>query len=179
MKKIFKDIKNNEFVLLYTDYSSMKNFCFGKIAFINTDYIIIHLFTPDGYDDGYYLIKTERITYIKNSKKYIQIMEKLINYHNQNIDNYVFKETNPVYAILGYAKTNNKIVSLELADSRTFDCLGFIEEFNESFCKIHSIDNYGEDNGTVYISMDRITSVSVDSEEERTAQYLWKRKSEK
>lgn len=174
MFEILKSIKNKK---MYAEFygETSDRFNFGKIKFLSNTFVIIHLVTPDGLDDGYYLEKTKEIFDVKTTGEYIDNMEKLIKYHGY-INDDIFDGDNPVISLLEYAKSNNLIVSVELLDSGIFDGVGFIEKVDNNLCKMKAVDFNGNEDGITYIKTDKITKISCGSEDERRAKILWEYK---
>ena len=158
IEKLIKINDDQIYAEFYSD--EVDSFDFGKISFLNEEFIIIHMFTPEGLDDGYFLEKTKNIVKVKTKSEYIETMIKLIEYNNQEKSHVIFDE-DPVISLMSFAKSKGEIISVELLDSGITDVIGFIKEIDADFCKLGCVDFYGNDEGTVYIRTDKITKISL------------------
>ena len=131
--------------------------------------------SQQGDFDGLIIKETEEILKIEIEGLYCQKMNylmanKTFDYPNIKIDNKNILDT-----VLSLAQKEQWIVSVEISNSGYNDVIGLVE-FVDDICQFHQIDEYGEDDGTVFVPIKLITSLSCNSEDENRVFCLWKKK---
>lgn len=177
MKKQLEEcLINKEWVCIYegTDHES---FIFGMVLSIDDRYCVIHRFDPSGSDDGVLLIEVDSIFRIEVKNKYTGKMQRLISSKNNvnqfTKDNvYSGEDYSCLATLLNMAKTNERIVSIELLASGITDIVGQVQSIFEGKIIIRQIDEYGEVDGMTICMLDDITQLSAGSEDERIREKL-------
>lgn len=166
MLNILKKIcKKHQFASVYTDANDTSKFMFGKIIYIDENYFVMYLISPDGEYDGIILKNIIDVIRIEVDDLYFHKMDKLIN--PQNLPNICIsfgKEA--VGSLLHFAHTQHNIISIELLNSGYNDAVGMVNSFSEDICVLEQFDIYGCADGKSYIRTEDITQITIDSQEE-------------
>lgn len=173
MKEVLqKFLISNKYISIYTN-NNMESFLYGKLLSLNDSEFALMLISCDGNFDGILVKKINDIARVEFGGQYEKKMSRLIspdiNEYCCSIDNnYITR------AVLFLAKNNENIVSVELLDSERVNVMGFVEEIDDSICKIKQIDEYGYNDGYSYIYLNDITQVVCNSQDENRMYRLWK-----
>lgn len=165
---------NKKRCCIYTDYDDMNKFCFGSVLAVNEKEIAIHLISPDGDDDGIVVMNTDDVIRVEVDGKYSEKMEKLCHGNVFNQYNLTDIADSILLSILSLANAQKQIVSVELLDSGYDDVIGFVESLEREVCVIKQIDEYGQEDGYSYISINDITQVSYSTQDEKRIMKLLK-----
>lgn len=77
-----------------------------------------------------------------------------------------------ILALLQYAKSAGKVVSIELIESDQWDIMGFVTNVDGQVVTMRQVTKYGEDDGVCVAYLDDITEVSCDDDGEAAARLL-------
>lgn len=162
----------NKYISIYMNRNIPANFVYGRVLSVDEDYIVVYLIAPNGKYDGVLVKETCEIFRIEEECQYSERMQKLIDKEECDRFPFVLECHNVVNELIQIAKDTQKIISLELLNSEENDVVGFVENIDGDLCTIKQIDLYGQVDGYSYISMNDITQISYDSEDERILMQL-------
>lgn len=177
MIDVLKELcKNKTLVSLYTGFDETDKFTFGYVSAVDEDWTAIHMISPDGFDDGIHVTRTDMVIRADVGGLYGEKMNKLIDgnpvavydFYDENGENGI------MLSALLYAKNEKYIVSLELVDSGIVDITGFIDGIKDGMCRINVIDEYGAADGVSYVPVENITIVTFRSADEKRLEKLAK-----
>ena len=144
----------------------------GYLISTNEEYSLFRLYTTRGYDDGFYITKTEEIYRVDYNNAYMKRILKLNN-RIDNIDspkNLNFNIKNLLVSLLNYAHENDCIVTIRLANGDVVT--GLIINVNDKQVFMNVINEDGESDGDSTIKTDVISRIWCDSGYERNIQML-------
>lgn len=174
MLKILSELySSKKTASIYDDRNETSKFHYGAVIGVNENNAAIENISPDGEWDGITLVNTEAIFRIEKDGLYDKKMKKLMKINAPELFRFTLNSENLTFSLLSLALETKKIVSLELCESGCYDITGFVEESDEERCKIHLVDEYGENDGFSYILLSDITWISYDSEDEKRILRLW------
>ena len=95
-------------------------------------------------------------------------MQKLL-LEDMEYDSYMnyASEEGCLVSVIKCAIQNHKIVSIELLESGNTDIVGIVDSMRGELVSIQQINEYGEDDGKVFIKINTITQLSLESEDEK------------
>ena len=156
---LLKRIDSNVDVCLYTD--NPDKFMYGRILASNEVDTAFYSISPEGGYDGVNMIPTDSISRIEVGGQYSAKMQSLIFDHAYE----QFSHT--------LSSDENKVITIELLDSGYDDIYGIVKSvFDDGCIIINRIDEYGIDDGLVYIISDDITRITYENDRTRTIQKL-------
>lgn len=155
-----------ELVSIHSDIACVDKFVFGYVVACNKQYYVMALIAPDGKYDGFLLKPLSDIQYISYNDKYEIKMKKLIDYYKTEHENCELLGENLVKELLEFAQDNGFIIAIEISDSGYDDCVGYVEQISDDICIIKNIDKFGKEDGESVISLDNITQISCNTEDE-------------
>ena len=164
--------EKNQPISIYTDKDNTEKFAFGFVQGISDDCLLIASITKYGLYDGYVIKKLEDIYRLEVDDKYGKKLRKLYLLHKQKHSKIDLASKNIVCDLLQHAYKNRLIVTLELHDSNYDDLQGFVMEIPSDLIVIKQLDSYGNNDGTSMISLEDITHIACDSENEMTLKLL-------
>lgn len=159
-------------VSIYSNIEETENFCVGFIIGINEDDMVMQHIAPNGFYDGYILIKANKIYRIECDGLYQAKINKLYSTKTRKHDNIILSGKNLVVSLLELAKENNYIVSLILYDSGLKDIQGFVLNIDELNANISLITQYGANDGISNVDTGCITRIECDTDEEQLLKIL-------
>lgn len=173
--KLFELKELKKYVSLYTNEEDTSKFIFGKIMYVNTDYVVIYMIAPDGNYDGILVKDIDSVMRIEFDDIYSEKMIKLIDESRLPKFDLLIENKGILISILKKFKDEHKILSIELLHSESDDVVGFVESIDEKSCMIKQVDLYGHENGFSYVFLNDITQISYDSNDEQIILKLWKK----
>ena len=66
-----------------------------------------------------------------------------------------------------------KIISVELLESGSYNAIGFVKEIDDDVVTIQVVDSYGREDGIVHFSVNDITELQYNSEDEQRTNAYW------
>ncbi len=175
--KQFKD--NQELVSIFSDYRDTDCFSVGYVLSIDETFYIIEHISPMGRLDGYSFRLVDDIFKFESNNTYMNDISMLFKYFNQKRVNDINRGLSPTEGILEFAKSHNKICTIELCNSDRDDVVGFIEEYSETTITIKSIKKDGIYDGEAIINVEQIIDLSYGREEHQKIEILYNLKNKK
>lgn len=173
--KILNAYKNKMLVGLYTNYRNPNLFSVGYIVYVDEKSYILYEISPYGKFNGYSCELIENIVKIEKNSKYLNNIEKLINYYNFKIDTIIIDEKKPlIFEFLEIIKSSNRICSILTYNSEIFDIVGFIKTFDEKVIEILQIDENANDDGLIMVDLDNVDKIVCCSDDEIKLENLYK-----
>lgn len=169
---IIKKAQNLQNLLcVYTNKEDTSTFSLGYIQKVTNNDILINSISTRGRYDGYIVKKIKDIFLIEENNKYIHKVIDVSNkdYSHKKISN---KYKNLFKSILCFSKTENLVVSVQLNYSGLTDIQGYVDDIDDHDVSFFCIDNYGLNDGKAICSINDITILSCDGEDEMSLKLL-------
>lgn len=173
LKILFELYSSKKPASIYTDCEETSKFHFGYVLAVNEKEIALQLISPDGEDDGLTVINTENVFRVETDGQYSEKMKKLCSENAIHLYELPINNDDISESVLLSAVKKKQVVSIELLDSGYDDVTGFVESISDGECKIRLIDEYGCEDGYSYISVEDITKISCDTQDEKRIRRLW------
>lgn len=168
---LLKRIDSNVDVCLYTD--NPDKFMYGRILASNEVDTAFYSISPEGGYDGVNMIPTDSISRIEVGGQYSAKMQSLIFENAYEQFSHTLCDDNIRNQLLELSFDENKVITIELLDSGYDDIYGIVKSvFDDGCIIINRIDEYGIDDGLVYIISDDITRITYENDRTRTIQKL-------
>ena len=166
-------IKNMDLLaLIYSDPENTDSFSAGYISCIFSDDIIINHITSYGRYDGFVVKRIEDIYRIETKSKYCTKLSKLAKQYNNLYDSISIHNDSGILSLLWFALKKEKYVSIGLCDNDLVDFSGKVISVDSKTVKVQSYDEYGDSDGENVFSIEDITFVSCDGEDENMLMIL-------
>ena len=152
---------------IYTNRQEPSKFIYGGVLAVNDDEVAFQLVNPDGEYDGIVVMSSDCVFRIETSGKYSRRMEKLCSedsfpeFHDKIIESEI------MLSMLEIAKVRQTLVSFELCQSGYDDIVGIVKAVDEGKCQISQFTCDGEDDGVSVVSLEDISQVSFEGEDEK------------
>lgn len=170
-------LNHQQLIFLYNRYDSPSNFCAGFLVGLDEKYCIVEAVTPEGRYDGYNFFLIENIERVAYGGQYAEKLEILMQKEHWISAKYSF-HPDFLESILEYSLEYQKVLSIELSNSREKDIIGLITQITPGFCEIQCVDSYGHQDEVCVLSTENITKVCCDDEDCRMLQTLMNRNKE-
>lgn len=160
---------------IYTDSINLDSFSVGYVLHVDKNSYILYEVSPYGQFDGYSCRLIEDIVKIEEDSKYLDNMQKLVNYYDLDMSDIIFDDSKPIiFSFLEYIKSSKKVCSIQSCNSEVFDIVGFIKKYNKNSIEILQIDENASEDGYVTISLDDIEKIICCSNDEVKLEILYK-----
>ncbi len=171
MERLIKAKINKELIILYP-YDDNDKCYVGYLQALNDKYYIYSSITPHGKYDGIFL-RENNIVKIEYNDLYIQKLSNILDdIKKENC--YNWNETqNLLIQIFKYVSNKHRIISIELLNRGYDDVNGFICDWDDEYCHIHKVSEYGLKDGEAIICLEDISRISFDSSEEIILETLY------
>lgn len=170
--RIREAYNRQEIVGIYDDREDMTMFWVGYIAAYSDDYVICGHITPNGLYDGFLLIDANRIFRIESHSMEIMRTALLYKLKGQEHPEYVSTSENLALSLLKYAMERRYIVTIEQMDQADNDVQGYVEGLDERSVRIKTYTKYGALDGEALLSMEDISFLSCDSDDDADLRLL-------
>jgi len=175
MLRILKELfDSKELASFYSNYEKTDSFHVGTVLAVNDEEIALKLISPYGEDDGVEVFNVEDIFRVETEGKYLEKIKKLCTDSSVLEFNEKIDENSIIESILKIACDKKEMVSVELIDSGYTEIQGFVESADGDECKFRQVDDYGYEDGLVYVKTGNVTQVSYAREDEKRVLKLWK-----
>ena len=156
-----------KYICIYTNYSDVSKFIYGKLLFVNDYHVVIYSISPFGKYDGIILKDVNDIFRIEIDGQYATMMNYLINDSELPLCNIQIFNDDAVSSLIKFAAKELKIIAIELNKSGYNDIIGFVQNYNEYICEVKQVDSYGCIDGYSIIKIEDISQISYDSIDEQ------------
>lgn len=164
--------KQEEIISVFTNVEESQKFSVGIVSELFENEIIINHYLPNGKYDGFIVKQIDEIYKIEKGSKYLKKIKILSQLHQVVHNKLERVQENGFSTLLTYAFKNKKVVSIELFGSENNDAVGFVKKIDENSCTIVALDEYGEEDGFAIFSIEDITHLSCDGDEETVLKLL-------
>lgn len=168
MLKCIEYCFNNGIVASFLcDEGDTQSILVGYVQCYNDSEVLIAHISAHGYYDGFILKHIDDISRIGYNGDYERKIEKLYNLRKQVHLAFRKEETEKeevLHSLLEIAKKYNYIASLYLRDS---SISGFIDTYSDDMISLRVIDEFGKENGIMFVRIDEIVTIAVDSDDEQ------------
>ena len=150
----------------------MDTFYVGYVCEVNERTMLMKLITTKGYESGFSVFFTDNIQKVTMDGCYERKIQRLLRNNGISFDALKRIPTtgSPVEDLLSYARDGEKFLSVRTDFGETLLCRRAV--FLEDCFYAEVYDEYGCENGCVYLNTDRICALSVESDEETLVQML-------
>ncbi len=170
--RIREAYNQHEVVGIYDSREDVTKFWVGYIAAYSDDYVICGHITPNGLYDGFLLIDASRIFRIESHSMEIKRTALLYKLKRQQHPEYVSVSENLALSLLKYAMDHQYIVTIEQMDQAVNDVQGYVEGLDEWSVRIKTYTKYGEPDGEALLSMEDISFLSCDTDDDANLRLL-------
>lgn len=176
LNKILNCYNNKKLIGIYTDNINPNSFSVGYILYVDKNSYILYNISSYGKFDGYSCALIEDIIKIEEDSKYLNNLQRLINYYNLDITNEILiDDTKPIiYNFINYIKSTNSICSILSYNSDIYDVVGLVKKYDKNSIEILQVDSNSYEDGIVKINLDNIERVVCSSNEEKKLEILYK-----
>lgn len=164
--------QNKIIATFYCEDGNKQNLFVGYIEKFNDDEILFAHISPHGFYDGFILKHIDdvrRIDYDGEYEKKIERLYKLRQQVHKAISTFDPNDDEILYSLLDFAKQNDYIATLELADN---NISGLVNGYSNDMIYLDVINDYGEENGISIVNVNEILSVAVDTDHEQDLRLL-------
>ena len=167
-KAVFDTAKNNEdIVSIYFNQESTDKFIAGHVLYVNEIQMLIGSIDAYGNYDGYVTRLLDDAFLVETNTKYTKKLSRLYKHKKQSHEIPVLGNPENLFlALLGYAQTSHKAVSVQLFNSGFNDVQGFVDKLTSDTIVLSRVDDNGEPDGQSDFSLNDVTSISCDSQED-------------
>lgn len=132
--------------------------------------------SPYGEDDGFIYRLIEDIATIEIDTVYLEDIKILSDNNKVAVRDLNVSNGAILIDLINYVMTNKLICTLELSHNIDRCICGIINEIDESLLKVEIINERGQESGYAYVDIDEISSIIVQSQDERKLQILYNKK---
>lgn len=174
--KIKNILKTKELCEIYTNVANTDKFNVINIIALDQQYYIAESFDQYGKNDGFLCALVQNIIKLQTKTKYLNNINKLIIYNQQNSYNSLEFKDNLLFNFINMIKDNHRICTIELCDSDLNDIIGYIINIDNNYKNIEMIIiNYnGEEDGDAIVDISMISYISFDSLDDKKIEILSK-----
>ena len=150
----------------------MDTFYVGYVCEVNERTILMKLITTKGYESGFSVFFTDNIQKVTMDGCYERKIQRLLRNNGISFDALKRMPTtgSPVEDLLSYARDGQKLLSVRTDFGETLLCRRVVFLKDCFYAEVY--DEYGCENGCVYLNTDRVCALSVESDEETLVQML-------
>lgn len=164
MKQVFKKYLGKE-DLLEIYFRDDSNFNVGKVLGMDDEFVLLHLLSKYGRDEGLLLCSLESIVSVQADTRYLKKTRCLSERYPEQRQLPVVEGGSLLKFLLGYAQKNGLGVSLELKSESPEDYCGVILDCGNDVVTLKNVSLYGEDDGIAYVRLDEIGRVDCDDQD--------------
>lgn len=156
--------EQNNPVSIYGDPYDSTVFSFGTVMHLSAEHLLFASIDPDGFNDGWQLIKLDDIYRIETDGAY---ENKIIKLHKLRAE--PEQEPLPVdpndllRTICAYAAQNRILCSFRIAYDEGDTVSGFITEISDEEILIQAVSTFGMPNGLCRLKMDSIKRIGANT----------------
>lgn len=158
---------------IYTNSEDTDLFLVGKILAVTDELTAISMVSPYGRYDGIRVLRSELIFEIEEESEYLKMLQLLYSDASSSADSNIFTSDSPYLDLLRHALKEQKIISVELLESGSYNAIGFVKEIDDDVVTIQVVDSYGREDGIVHFSVNDITELQYNSEDEQRTNAYW------
>ena len=164
--------KEKKVVSIYTNLDDTNSHLTGYVVGFNNHEVLIAHISAHGLYDGFILKCIDDIYRIDYSSEYEQKIENLYKHKKQTHPNMELLnlKRDLFCALLDYAQDNELVITFEFEDNYLS---GFVEYYTDKTVNLKVISDYGYDNGISIIDIDKVLTVSVDTDDEQDIKMLY------
>jgi hypothetical protein len=163
----------NKMVTIYTDTES-GSFGAGYVLGVDDSCLLLKSVDCVGEDDGLILYRTQEIVKMEQDTLYCKKLQKLIEIKNSVFQNYDLPQRNYINWLLNESLKNNKILFIELLQSKQCDIIGFVTKVHGTTCVLLQVNEDGQINGECSFEIEDISSIKINSRENKAFELLRK-----
>jgi hypothetical protein len=158
-KKILEEAKKQKrIVSIFLDTDDLSSCSVGFVNEVTNEYTRLDSVSPNGESAGQEIKPLDEIFRIDFGGLYEKKIELLYNNRGKIYEELSSKspsEESLIMDTIKQAKTNNLVVELWSEDDDN-SILGYVESVEKSFVKILAVDEYGRNDGIVYIKTETV-----------------------
>lgn len=164
-------MKNRDIISVFTEEIDTEPFIVGCIIAITNDWILVNNISPNGCNDGLYLISPQDIGRISSGGLYEEKIKKLYIMQKQTpLPDFHAKDL--LSAILIFSQSNDLLVSCDIRNRNTFECCGYVENIGNGTVTLHTYDDWGNAFSEIIVKMDYISRIACNTDYEKNIKAL-------
>lgn len=156
----------------YFDLNDTNAHLTGFLSGYDKDNVFISHISMHGLYDGYIVASKDSLYRIDTGGEYEQKIRRLYDLKqqkHQNVESLMMQEENVMRAAIQFARKNNYVVSVSIDDT----CIsGFIDSTSDSTVTLSIINDYGRIQGTTEITLNSVSSIAIDTDDEQDLKLL-------
>lgn len=177
MKKLIRQLtRDKKICSIYRFDTAPERFTVGYILKSDEDSILIQSLSPYGENDGFIYRLIEDIATIEVDTDYLEDIKILSENNKVAVKDLNISNNNIFSDLINYVMTNKLICTFELSHNIDRCICGIINEIDESLLRVEIINEHGQESGYAYVDIDEISSIIVQSQDERKLQILYSKK---
>ncbi len=174
MKKLLKKIKDDkELCSIYNVNTTPTQFSVGYILHVDEQAILMQAISPYGEDDGLVYCVLSDIASIEIGTEYLKDIKCLVDYNKITVKDFKCFEKGILSGLLELIKKDCHISTFEIWQDDERSVCGIISDIIDNLLKIKLINEHGHDSGYVFIEIDEISFIVVQSKDERKLSILY------
>ena len=178
-KLLASALQERKLVSIYLDRDDPDMCNVGYVLKLSKNMIILESVNSEGAPDGILLHKISEIYKVETGSKYEKSLSLLEanwqDLYRPRLDPKRIAELTTIEDICAYAKKKEAFITIvQKDDDDQNDKTGFITEMNGDEIVLNVVTRFGEDDGTLIISYDKISTIGCDGIEERKSSILYK-----
>lgn len=160
---------------VYPSESDADTFYVGYVYEVNENTMLMKLITTKGYERGFVTFFVDDIQKITMDGFYEKRIARLMKEYDLSYEELDKIPTtgNPIRDIIAYAQNKKTILTIITDNNETIFCKNMELHNDYIFAEVYEVYNeYGHENGRLYLNNDRIFSLCVESDAEKILQTL-------
>ena len=165
-------LESGEIIAVYSNSDETDKFKVGRVIALTNEDVILFEYAPNGWYDGYLLVKTDDIYRTECGGDYLEKIQRLRSRWSDIPEAAHIGGEDLIPSLLGFARENRLAVTIQLYDSGLYDIKGFVAEAGAESALIEQLNGSGSSDGFSAVYYNSMTCIACDSEDEQTLKYL-------
>jgi len=166
-------LDSHKIITLFTNDLDPNQFTCGIVAALSETGVVFSRIDLYGSNDGIACLPVDIIYRVEADTPLIQRVATLWKLNGEENTVYESSGNELLRGFLKQAYSAQKVVSMEIMDSRRYDVCGLIGNLDETFVNVNLLDGNGNPMGASLVLIESITQVVMDAKEEHTIQRLY------
>ncbi len=169
-------LSEKRIVSLHFNPDNQSTFSVGYIVYFDAEWILLESIDTDGADEGYELRDHESLFRVDARGKYEDKIELLSKQYKPGQRELIIShETMGDMPVMEYlfqeSKKNNRIIVV-WTDDEYDSIIGYVTSYGESVVAIQEVDDYGNRDAEIYLKIESVRSLDIDSKKCRMLEFL-------
>lgn len=162
MYHILKRMKDDgKLVSIYTDEERDSTFMVGYVTALTPEELLIKAISPNGQYDGYMWVRTEDVFRCAVNGRYEEKILKLCSFHLKEETDFTVKGKSEILKeLLLFSMQKKKLLEVTTGSQIL---TGYVMKYSDNVLVIREFDTYGQEKETVYLSMEMVDAIYMDT----------------